>query len=66
MAKIKDILGPKFETVTAKTFQKFYNNTCYVLAENNKNIIVFDKKNSRLYTDLKQAHLALTNFKKLA
>jgi len=65
MSMIKDILSPNFKQEKCSGYDKFFDGKYEIIFESNRNIIVLDKTNNMIYVDLKIAHSALTNFKKL-
>jgi hypothetical protein len=65
MNMIKDILSPSYKHETFNGYEKFFDGKYEIIVENNRNIIVLDQKNNKMYSDLKFAHSALANLKKL-
>lgn len=65
MTMIRDILSSNFKQISFPEFQKFTDGKYEIMFENNRNIIVLDKMNNKMYLDLRYAHSTLTNLKKL-
>lgn len=65
MNMIKDILSSNYKYEKCSGYEKFYDEKYEIIVENNRNILVLDNKNNNMYSDLKFAHLALANLKKL-
>lgn len=62
---IRALLSQNFKHTINPDFEKFSDACFDIFVENNRNIVVFDKKNNKWYLDLRQAYLTLPDLKKL-